>query len=256
MYIVIPSAGRPDKQPTLKAMPINSLRGRLFLVVRKEDRLVYRKWKKDCQVISCPAAVQGVAATRQWVLENFQPKVCMLDDDMTFSARTGDGVALKKATPSDIEKMFDLLESWLDEGFLHVGVSQRAGNNRIKSPFVETTRMNNVYAFRSKEILEVGGRFDRLKVMEDFDLTLQLLRKGYKNRVTYDYAWGQGQSGAEGGCSLYRTWDMQRKAAQALQVLHPGLVKIKIKKSKKAWEGIGDERVDVNIAWKQAYNKG
>jgi uncharacterized YccA/Bax inhibitor family protein len=43
-----------------------------------------------------------------------------------------------------------------------------------------------------------GIELARTKVMEDFDINLQLLKKGYPSKVSYYYAQGQGSSNAAG----------------------------------------------------------
>ena len=90
--------------------------------------------------------------------------------------------------------------------------------------------------------------------MEDFDVTLSLLELGYPNRITYKYAWGQGRSGDDGGCSLYRTSEMQKNAAIRLAEFHPRTVKVVNKRSKTKWGGLDSEvRVDVIVNWKKAF---
>jgi hypothetical protein len=90
--------------------------------------------------------------------------------------------------------------------------------------------------------------------MEDFDLTLQLLRLGKPNRVFFEYCWNQRDSGATGGCSKYRTPEMQSDAAHRLAEMHQGFVKLVTKKSKDtstSWKGM-KERVDVIVSWRKA----
>jgi hypothetical protein len=164
--------------------------------------------------------------------------------------------------------MFNLLRKWLRQGFAHVGISQRFGNNRIEEDFVEITRMNNAYAYNTKIMRnlykkhgigfsELEEKYKKRFVMEDFMVTLQLLRLGYANRVTYEYCWSQKQSGDEGGCSLYRNDEMQQYSAKALAKEHPGLVRVVQKESKVKWKGFKSKtRYDVNIQWKKSFNKG
>jgi len=179
--------------------------------------------------------------------------VLMLDDDMSFSHRQG--TKLKPAGPKQVMNMICQLYDWLEVGFVHVGISPRFGNFQVDTPFADVTRMNNAYAYRVKPFLSQGIRFNRLQVMEDFDVTLTLLEKGYPNRVSYEYAWAQRKSGDDGGCSLYRTSRTQAEAAQGLKKLHPKYVKVVKKTSKVAWKGFESRtRTDVNIQWKKAYH--
>lgn len=259
LTIFIPSSGRVDKQTTFKGLPDSWLKNTM-IVVNANELGIYQKAFGDHVVCPTPETslginpkTSGICAARQWILQNTLTKYClMLDDDMTFGVRS-EG-KLIKATKEDIGGMISLLESWLDEGFIHVGISARQHNFTTEEAFVEVARMNNAYAFNAPKVLEAGARFDRLKVMEDFDLTLSLLEAGFPNRVTYQYCWGQRCSGDAGGCSQWRTSEIQEEAARNLYRLHPASVKVVTKKSKEAWGGLSSkERVDVIISWKKAF---
>jgi hypothetical protein len=113
----------------------------------------------------------------------------------------------------------------------------------------------NMYAYDTQILRELKIELGRLPVMEDFDLTLQLLRRGRLNRVSHRYCWNQRGSGNVGGCSDYRTAEMQATAARRLAELHAPFVMLKAKKSKdtsESWKGM-KERTDVNIQWREAY---
>lgn len=256
--IYIPSKGRADNQITIHNLP-NSVIAKTTIVVPKGEGTEYGKhllgeWTSKCGIIEVTA--KGIAATRQWIMENAQEDyIIFLDDDMSFHVRTM-GVKLEPATHEDIIEMIRLLTSWLDGGFLHVGISQRAGNNRVTEAYTEITRMNNAYAYNRKAFLTSGARFDNTVVMEDFDATLTLLKAGYPNRVTYQYTWSQVKSGMAGGCSTYRTFEVQKEAALALAKKFPGLVRVVQKEAGQEWEGVGKTRYDVVISWKEAYAQG
>lgn len=99
-----------------------------------------------------------------------------------------------------------------------------------------------------------GVRWDNLPVMEDFDVTLQLLRLGYENMVLFEWAWGQPSSNAPGGCSAYRTYEVQKAGAEGLAALHPDYV-TPVQKPSKNWRGF-DHRWDVKVRWKAALAEG
>jgi hypothetical protein len=254
MFIYIPTYKRLDKQPTLNYIP-EQLRDRTRLVVDASEIDLYTEKYGKNLVVGMPPSVKGISKTRQWILENSQDKYAMmLDDDMSFAVRR-EG-KLPKCEPQDMVDMYELLSSWLDNGFVHVGMSQRAFNHLEENDYVEIARMNNVYAFNVKKVLDCGARFDRTKLMQDFDMTLTLLEKGFKNRVTYQYCWGQGKSGAPGGCSEYRDLSLMKEVAEHLARLHPGLVHVVQKESAEAWGGgVGNLRWDVNIEWKKAFGR-
>lgn len=252
MNIYIPTLNRVGRQPTLKSIPNNWLPYTKLVVHISEEKEYINKYGRD---IVLPTKEQGIANVRQWIMEQAQSKYALfLDDDMVFGTRITGTTRLRNSTKKDMDDMFILLLDWLEEGLIHVGISQRAGNNRILDDFVEVSRMNNVYAYNVQRFINEDIKFNRLQVMEDFDVTLSLLKKGIKNRVSYKYVWGQRKSGDDGGCSEYRTPQVQHDAAIQLSKLHSGLVRIISKESKEQWRGFDNKfRTDVVISWKKAY---
>lgn len=249
--IYIPSRGRNHiiDKGSIAQLPKNV---KIYTVVPSTEKQGYEETVPD-NITVLPTEATGIANVRQWILENAkEPYVLYVSDDVQFSHRNEEG-KLKTSEKKHVKRMLKELCDLLDDGYVHVGVSQRAFNHVTTEEYMDVIRMNDVYAYRKDEVLESGARFDALPVMEDFDITLTLLELGFPNRVLYNYAWSQRKSGEQGGCSLYRTWKMQRDTAFALAKRHPGCVRIVVKKSKEKWESVGTNRVDVNINWKKAY---
>lgn len=275
LFTVIPSKGRSGSLTTLRHFKQYKLLDHVALAVPKNEVDRYER-RAGCQVVGVPEKYSGIARTREWILTKLAPAwdlkhVLMLDDDMDFCYRPNCGnLKLETITTSkEFLKMLNLLEQWLEDGFKHVGLSARQGNNQLQSnrgklvteehSFRDATRMMNAYAYNvpfiNKMVRKGKIELGRTPVMEDFDLTLQLLERGYPNRVSIKYCWNQRGSGKSGGCSDYRTGEMQEKAAKKLAKLHPESVKVTIKKAKAdsvAWRGM-KERYDVNIQWRKAY---
>jgi hypothetical protein len=146
--------------------------------------------------------------------------------------------------------MFARVEELLEQ-FAHVGVLCREGGHTAGTVEYETcTRMLRFLAYDVSVFRAARIQYDRLPVMEDFDTTLQLLRAGYPNAVLCTYVQGQGKTNAPGGCSRYRTPELQAAAAHALAKRHYPFVLVVTKRTKTAW-GWG-ERTDVVIHWKKA----
>ncbi len=225
---------------------------RTYIVVGEEEFDKYRhRVPKKINVLQTPAK-ENIGAVRQWILENAKEEyVLFLSDDLQFGMREMGKLVNCKMV--DIEIMLNTLYCWLEAHYAHVGVSQRAFNHTTTEACETVTRMNDVYAYNREVVLKSGARFDRLPVMEDFDMTLSLLAKGFPNIVTYQFCWSQRQSGESGGCSGYRTFDMQKKAAHQLAQLFPRCVRVIQKRSKVSWMNIGKMRYDVHILWKRAY---
>lgn len=260
LEIYISTRGRASKklQSTWGLLPKNS--NKKFVVVPEEKKWFVKNYGKDCCLV-LPKSLRGISDSRHWIMEQARgPYVIHCDEDLVFNIRD-DELKIKKATTKQIKDMLVLLLSWFEEGIAWVGVSTRAGNNRVTEDYLECTRSFAFYGYNKDIIKKEGIRFDRLPLMHDFDVTLQLLEHGYKNRVSFRYCHNEiGGSNAPGGCSIFRTPKLIKKAAIGLAKLHPGVVKVKAKISKSSWQGMekkkgtnGTVRTDVNIQWKKAY---
>jgi hypothetical protein len=158
------------------------------------------------------------------------------------------------ASSVDLQLMFKTINTYLEHGFAHVGISAREGNNRQGTGgplalFEENTRILRVHAFWTEIYNSV--EHGRLEFMEDFDVTLQLLEKGYKNANLFYWSQDQRQTQANGGCD-YRTHASHEEAAATLQKLHPQVVTLRQKENKTG--GAFGKRTEVTIQWKKAYD--
>lgn len=204
------------------------------------------------EVLACPH--DGIGPTRQWILENSPTRgVVMLDDDLYFTMREDPSKPRPLIQCHDLRPMISWISDQLDTGFVHGGISARQGNQNLDFPHVDCIRVNNAHFFDRDVYLETGIKFDRLPVMEDFDVTLGLLLRGYPNRIAYHYCWSQRGSGLSGGCSSYRTKEVQARAANALYDLYPDFVKVVTKTATSGGELFAGDRTDVNIAWLKAW---
>jgi hypothetical protein len=227
----------------------------------------------DVQIFGVPKSHDRISQTRDWILREL-PKltgedvILQFDDDMDFCYRpkVDEPTLLTVETPERMLDMLGTLERWIvKDGFMHVGLSARQGNNRpfnneageyALHPYRDATRMVNAYAYDTKRLFAIKDiDVSRNQVMHDFDLTLQLLRRGHPNRVMFEYCWNQRGSGADGGCSTYRDGSMQEASARQLAADHPDFVKVVVKKSKDtsaSWKGM-KERYDVTVRWRDAF---
>lgn len=250
MRIYIPSRARADQRNhTFDNLP-PELQDSALLVVSKEDKKAYENRFGARHVFTTPK--EGIGPVRQWVtsIKDDDPYVCMLDDDLSFFVRSrSDATKLEKASPRSTLSMFSAVNVML-RAYAHVGIAAREGANRNTASHIYNTRMLRVLAYDTGVLRAEKIRYDRCPVMEDFDVTLQLLRKGYDNCVINGWAQDQGTSNAPGGCSTYRTPEVQAQGANALKALHSDFVTVVQKETKGAWGG--GTRTDVRIAWKKA----
>ena len=253
MKIYIPSLGRADKVVTLNSIPEKWL-DRTKVVVTQKEYNSYAKHIPLENLLVIPTRIKGISKTREHIMNVCNERtLLMLDDDMVFCKRLSMAHPKLKSIDNDrdMNNLFAIVEKLL-KNYPAVGISARQGNNRVNEEVRECTRMMNAYAFDIPKMRELGINFGRTPVMEDFDVTLQLLRKGFKNAVIYKYCWNQRGSGAEGGCATYRTAELQKKGALKLKKLHPDFVKIVEKESKSGWDGM-KIRTDVIVYWRKAY---
>lgn len=182
-------------------------------------------------------------------------KFVMLDDDIDFLVRkASDDWRLTAASEHDVGRMFRALDSYLDD-YAQVAISPREGNNRfgVGGPtdlVAECTRAMRITAYNVDDFLSV--EHNRVRVMEDFDVLLQLLKSGRKNAVLGWWANGQKMTNAAGGCSIWRTREIHDEAVEKLASLHPEHVKVRLKQNKTDAEGLGT-RKEVTVQWKRAY---
>jgi len=222
-----------------------------------------------------PTVAQFLPSQRQHCMEYFgqvYKYIFFMDDDLTFLKRKvvetedvdlyGKNVKkyrCKKAKKKDVLNMIWDVRTALDE-FHMVGVSTRLGNNRVTEPHADTNRVTRCYALSAESFKAVGAVFNPFEpfVAEDFHMTLCYLNAGYNNRVLYNYAQEDVGSNAEGGCSEYRTLEVQNRTAEWMNEHHKE-VTLKAKESAN-WKGMEDGmkgnkifRNDMIIGWKKAY---
>lgn len=263
--VYIPTRGRVglNRQVTLREFVRCSQHEPILVCPPGEARAHKRYWP---MVMSCPA--DGIGPTRQWVLENSSADVVvMASDDLRFFYRPDPGkIKLEKC--QDLDPLVDLMGRCVKDGYVHGGVGARNQNHnkdldgqRVRGLldrghcFVDCERVNDLHYVDREAVLSLGARFDRLPVMEDFYFTLTLLCRGVPNRVIHDYVWNQEGSGWDGGCSIYRTAEVQAEGARGLAAAFPQWVRLVTKKSKDTsphWRGI-KERLDVSVYCWRAY---
>lgn len=217
-------------------------------------------YEKYTTVLGIPDNVpQYLPSQRQYVMESIHEKyeyIWLMDDDLTFFRRKKGDTALKRCKKKHIKKMLGTMCKHLTDVPM-VGISTRLGNNREPEPYKDITRVTRCYALNRKVFNEVGATFAPFEpfVAEDFHMALCFLNKGHPNRVIYSYAQEDIGSNAEGGCSQYRTADVQRTTSFWMTDNHPE-VTIKTKSSAN-WDidGKGEKnyRVDMIVQWKKAY---
>jgi len=251
--IVINTLGRINKQVTYNNLPPSIRDMVLFSVQQQEYPQYLTAGFSTNQLLVLPTEITNLTATRQWLIENVLTRfLIIMDDDLTFFTRKEETGAKKlyKMTPAEHEQMFQDMLEFL-EMYPMVGISSREGNQNEPLNVKLVGRSMRIFGLDLDVVRSNGFRFDRTKTKEDMDMTLQILRAGYRNAVFYQYANDHGSSNAAGGCSNYRTLELMKEDAHVLAGLHPGFVTVVEKSTKTSWNGM--TRTDVRVAWKKAY---
>lgn len=256
MEIFIPSMGRADMQHTLKEL-MGASPYPISVVVTEDEFSEYcGALPPGASIHSVPRFFQGIAATRQFIMSTLATSdhVVMMDDDLSFAVRrTDEPDKFRTATKDDIRWMLQQLHALLHR-YAHVSVAMREGANRRTDDVITCTRVARVIGYDRNVFLAEGADFRNSIVQDDFEVTLHLLTRGYKNGVLNSFVQNQRGSGTAGGASAYRTMDVQKRSCELLASRYPQFVKPVVKKTKTAWGG--QERTDVIVQWKAAHQSG
>ena len=248
MHIYIVSRGRHEECPTLESLVKLPPSYKRTLVVHKDETCLYEPLAKKYRTGLLSFDYENIGEKRLSIGQQAGDKFVMMDDDLTFFKRKSPtDWHLTRFVEGDAQRMMDSIDKQLDT-FAHVGVSGREGQTRLPRGFVFNTRYMRVLAYQKQEYL--ACEHNRVQFMEDFDINLQLLRKGYPSCILTNYAHNQKSTQAKGGCSRTRTKETHALAATKLKELHPDFVTLQEKQNKTG--GDFGTRLEVRVKWKRA----
>lgn len=196
-------------------------------------------------VMGCPA--ERIGATRQWIIDNTEdPSVLMLDDDLgSWAVREHPGVGTYvPAAEWDLRNTLIKVSDYL-EIFAHVGIGARlfANNQRAEETNARITR---AWGIRADIIKKHGLKFTC--PVDDLEMTIQLLRAGYMNRVIYTTVQDQKMSQAPGGASTYRTLEYHNACQEQIHRWHKNYTRLVEKTTAGGWFN-GQPRKEIVIKW-------
>lgn len=223
MLIAVPSKGRAGLTTTNKILPNLCT----FYIPESE----YHQYKDLVKNIVCvPKEVQGITATRNWILQNTKEKwVVFLDDDAK-------NVGYNKLEERKTKKIEIRDEGfWAEEFLKFFDITEQLGykiwGTRTESS-PRGTYPYKPFLFRSYVTASCMGIindgeyiFDpEFKVKEDYEICLRHIKeKGGILAVRYLH-WENEHWSTEGGCKDYRTIDMERSAIKKLMELYPNMI--------------------------------
>lgn len=249
MFLLIMTRGRVGKQRTLESIPTAWLDRTMLVAPIKELGRHFHT------TFGVPDWVDNYSKKFQYIIDGNvvdDNKVVILDDDLVFSKRVGDKL-LKVRDKEELNEMFELMDELLDTTAL-VGVHPRQMGHTKPTPYVENGKVICIQGV-NRELCAPMPRVDRFPILADVILNCTLLSRGIGNKLITSFVQDWGSCQAPGGCSLYRTPEMQKEAVEWVAKEFAPYAKAVVKKPKQA-KWLGDERVDLTVQWKRMYMNG
>lgn len=183
----------------------------------------------------------GIGPKRDYILQIARAdKIIMMDDDLRFYKRLGDG-RFVIAMPDDTEAMIGDILTLLDT-YPHVGLVDKFMSTGRPRHHQECKRFNQVLAFNRDLFPHPWPRFRLAFAHEEHDMHLQFLTRGYKTAITTEWSKSD-KHNSDGGCSDWRSADKFKAAQEQMLKLWPTIVTVK------------DDQ-DVNYNWREAKRIG
>lgn len=255
MNIYILTRGRVNKQITLESIPKRWAKD-TYLVCTPIEAREHEALGRQCKVV--PPSVIDYSTKFQWLIDGKADKevrqFIMMDDDLHFNMRHPTEERLLPVDNRELTLMFDKLRI-LNKRYPLSGIHPRQLGHNKETPFVENGRILCVHNINLDLFPKKLMRLDAHPILADKLLNCALLSQGIPNAVLTAYTVDWGSVQAPGGCSDYRTLEMQEAAVKYVAEKFGPFAKAVMKKPKTA-KWLGDERWDLQIQWKRMYKAG
>lgn len=207
--IIIPSKGRPKLAGRLEPRVPESI-----VCVAESEADEYRKYCKNVQ--THPDDIIGVSPVRQWILDNYDGIVVMMDDDIDYLGCYTD-VTYRRIKSGDnwIRIIENCAQMAVDAGANVFGFSQTCDVRKYQPfrPFMLNTWIGSVIGVVGREI-----QFDRnLWLRADADFCLQNLLKYRIVWLDNRYGFVGDRLKTVGGNSSHRTKERDDNEIQYLR---------------------------------------
>ncbi len=249
--IIIPTLGRCDNQITLSSIPAKH--HQIVTLVVQEHEYDYMKNKyTSCNVWKLPSGTRGIALTRKHIGANWKGKrIFVMDDDLKFVTIDSE-LKGKNTTESEFDDMLTQIENFMDEGYVHGGLSTHNTPPQEKPHSFNTRVYTNVFYSEKFDSDSIDWGEQYVLMPEDFYITLQLLTTGYQNVVFNHYRVNPSATNTKGGCETYRTIENHNRGQEILAEKFPDFVEVYDKEQTSGpWKGM--KKKALKIRWKEAY---
>ena len=230
MLIAVPSKGRAGLTTTDKILPNMAT----WFVPESEIHQYTGLYKN---LVAVPKDVQGITATRNWILKNTEEQwVVFLDDDakstgyVKMHERNAQNIKVKDEGfwVEEFLKYFDLCEQLNYK----IWGAKTEGAPRSVYPYKPILLKSYVTASCMGMVNDGEYYFDETyKVKEDYEICLRHIKdKGGILAIRYLH-WENDHWGKDGGCKDYRTIEMEKEAIKKLIKQYPSMIKSAKKKA-------------------------
>jgi hypothetical protein len=249
--IYIPTLGRAikDRQYTYKHLS-QKYKDKVIFVIQESEKTA--DFFKDKNLLIVENGT-GIAEKRKIIAYHAGAcKFAMFDDDLSFYYKP-DISLNKKEQCSDkiLDYMFDLMSTWLDE-VCCVGLGSTYTMYKLGKEIEDAFRVCLNVFYNGETLPKDELDWTSIKDAEDFYVLLQLLIKGYLNKISLKYlvSTNNGTSSA-GGASLDRTIIRHNESMRLLKSKFPRYITLTYETIKT--DKMGGSKAKALIQWKQVY---
>lgn len=265
--IYIPTVSRVDNQITYNNLP-KELQQKVVFVVQEWERDQY---KFDTEYLVLPSDIvigskNALSRTRKIIYETGKDqRYAMLDDDLHFKRRNAKywtGVSnmemsSKPCSDDDVLEMFELYDSWLDDGVTFCGCAQK-NNPPMTNAYENNRSMSSCYWINGYDWYSdlEDLRIDEVRVAEDVLFILGLLTRGYSNRVSNEFIFSNHSISSKSVESVLwnqTDFDEVHKNHKLIAEMYPKYFKILYDENGERVKGGFRDYGKTSIKWTQAY---
>jgi len=222
--IYIPTFKRHDKQIFFESLP-NFLKEKVTFVVQKQEEHLF----KDKNILVVDNDI-GIAKTREIIYRTAgEQRYLVVDDDVTlyrrnakyFGKESNMNVAKRPLIDSDWEELFTRLDKCHNENRILCGFKAGGILPRPK-PIFYNGGIFAVFSIDGKQLTKIIDDidFNYVPIQEDVNFNLHLLTNGYSNAIMEEFCYIQ-KFNSDGGCSSFRTIQMQDETSKKLNLKYP-----------------------------------
>lgn len=248
--IYIPTLGRVEEQKTYNDLP-DKYKERVVMVVQEHER---PKYKYDVEYLIVGDNI-GSSKTRELIFKDgCKRKInfLMVDDQMIIKRRVLNYKEL--GLPSswileekDYDDMFELMNSWLNEGYIHCG-TRKQNIPPMREEYIDIAALFSVSFVNGTLLSEI---IDDIQISieresEDITFIIEYLTRGYKNRQSNLFIHNKKTHKAGGCTQAGRTLNTTSEIHQRLVKRYPNYIFLN---NTKQQEGLST----LKVKWKQAY---